>query len=147
MKVLLLFIYLIITVTMAGCGGVSEPTDAETLAKCYKTEFGDLPPVGVSNLKAKQVVIGDAGGAWLRFEADSNIVAQIVSNRFIPSDRATFIENSGGANAPLWWEPEKDSLAIFYINNQWSRGSNYSVAVFGCDDAHHTVYFHHGVSF
>ena len=139
---------LVIAVGVTGCGGVSEPTDARTLAKCYSAEFGAEPPAGVTNLKAKQVVVGDAGGAWLRFEANSNIITQIVSNHFlVPSDRMTFISRSGGANTPSWWKPEEDSLTVFWINNQWTKGSNYSQAVLGTDKARRVVYFHHGISF
>jgi hypothetical protein len=147
MKLLQLAIWLSIFVVLYGCGGTSEPTDKSTLAKCYATEFGVDPPTGITNLKAKQVVVGDAGGAWLRFEANSNIITQIISNRFIPSDRVTFDSSSGGANTPSWWRPEEDSLTAFFVNNQWTKGSNYSVAVLGYDDAHRVVYFHHGVSF
>ena len=147
MRQLLLFICSAVALTLCGCGGTSEPTDATTLARCYATEFGTEPPSGVTNLRAKQVVVGDAGGAWLRFEADSNVVLQIISNRFILSDRSIFISDSGGGNTPAWWKPEADSLTVFYINNQWRSGSNYSVAVLGSDEVHHVVYFHHGISF
>src|SRR3954451_14621504 len=122
MKSLLPYLCLAIAVALSGCGGTSEPTDARALAECYRTEFGTGPPTGITNLRAKQVVVGDAGGAWLRFEANSNIVAQIVSNRFAPSDRVTFSSNSGGGNTPGWWKPEADSLTVFFINNQWRKG-------------------------
>jgi hypothetical protein len=145
--ILLSCTFSIVTALLTGCGGTSEPTDADTLAKCYATEFGSKPPVGVINLKAKQVAVGDAGGAWLRFEANSNIIAEIISNRFVQSDRNTFVTSSGGGNAPSWWKPEEDALIFFYSNNQWTKGSNYSVAVLGYDNAHRVVYFHHGVSF
>ena len=147
MKYVPLLICLVIYVALIGCSGVSEPTDASTLAKCYETEFGVKPPAGVANLKVKQVVVGDAGGAWLRFEASSSIISQIVSNRFASSDRMTFISNSGGGNAPSWWKPENDLLTDFYINNQWTKGSNYSVAVLGYNNASRVAYFHHDVSF
>jgi hypothetical protein len=147
MKFLIAFNCLIIAVAFTGCGGTTEPTDTVTLAKCYATEFGIRPPAGVKNIKAKQVVVGDAGGAWLRFEANSNIITQILSNHFVPSDHTTFISNSDGGNTPSWWKPEEDALTVFYINNQWTKGSNYSVAVLGYDNAHNVVYFHHGISF
>ena len=147
MRLLLSSFCFFVALVLSGCGGVSEPTDPQTLAKCYATEFGQQPPAGVSNLKARQVIVGDAGGAWLRFEADSNIVAQIVSARFTPSDRGTFISDSVGGNTPAWWKPEDDSLADFYICHQWRSSTNYSEAVLACDAAHHVVYFHHGISF
>jgi hypothetical protein len=130
-----------------GCGGTYEPSNDQGRAKCYAAEFGGPPPVGVTNLQAKQVVVGDAGGAWLRFEANSNFVSLLLSNRFSPSDRFTFVSRSGGGNTPLWWNPEVDVLTSFYINNQWRAGSNYSVAVIAHDNARRVVYFHHGISF
>lgn len=134
---------------LSGCGGTSEPTDAPTLANCYATEFGTAPPSGVRNLKAKQVVVGDAGGAWLRFEADSNVVAQITSNRFTVSDWTDFsiYGHPEGGNTPNWWQPRPDALAAFYINKQWRPGSNYSIAVLAYDATSRLVYFHHGISF
>jgi len=132
-----------------GCAGASEPTDAPTLAKCYATEFWTPPPLGVTNLKARQVVVGDAGGAWLRFEADSNVVSAIVSRRFSPSDRTDFsvYGRLEGGNTPQWWHPKLDAITAYYINKQWTPGSNYSVAVLAYDATNHLVYFHHGISF
>ena len=148
MRLFLAIICLIVVLSLSGCGGTSEPTDTATLAKCYATEFGTVPPSGVTNLRAKQVVVGDAGGAWLRFEVDSNIVSQIISNRFVPSDRTSFsIYSSPSGNTPGWWKPEADSLTAFYINNQWRPGSNSSIAVLAHDAAHRVIYFHHGISF
>jgi hypothetical protein len=147
MRLLLPSVCLALVFFLSGCGGVSDPTDAHTLAQCYATEFGQQPPAGVTNIKARQVIVGDAGGAWLRFEADSNIVAQIVSSRFVSSDRAAFISDSGGGNTPAWWKPDHDSLTAFYICNQWRPGTNYSVAVLAHDASCHIVYFHHGISF
>lgn len=147
MRALLPYICLVIAFTLLGCGGTSEPTDAGTLAQCYATEFGAKPPPGVKDLRAKQVVVRDAASAWLRFVADSNIVAQIVSNRFTPSDMGTFLDRSGGANTPAWWRPNEDSLTTFLICEKWVKGENYSMAVLAYDEAQQVVYFCHGISF
>ena len=106
-----------------------------------------MPPAGVTNLQVKTSVVYDTGGIWLRFEADSNVVSQILSNRFTPSDQSTFISYSGRGITPAWWKPEADSLTAFYINNQWRPGSNYSIAVLAHDAGHRVVYFNHGISF
>jgi hypothetical protein len=149
MKLFLLLVCLAAMLTLSGCGGTSEPSDASRLAKCYATEFGTAPPSGVRNLMAKQVVVGDSGGAWLRFEADSNVVSQIISNRFTASDWTDFsiYGQSNGGNTPGWWQPQRDALAAFYINKQWRPGSNYSIAVLAYDATNRLVYFHHGISF
>ena len=133
---------------LLGCSGSSEPTDPAALAQCYATEFGSPPPAGVQNLKAKQVMVGDAAAAWLRFEADSNVISQIVHNRFIESNQTEFriYGNPEGGNTPGWWQPNLDALSAFYINKQWRPGSNYSIAVLGYDPTNRLVYFHHGIS-
>jgi hypothetical protein len=146
-KMLLVFIWSALIVFSSGCSGSYEPSNAQERAKCYATEFGAAPPPGLNNLQAKQVIVGDAGGAWLRFEANSNVLSGILSNRFSPSDRLTFLSNSRGGNTPRWWNPEADALTSFYISNQWRPGSNYSVAVIGHDASRRVVYFHHGISF
>lgn len=147
MKLALVHIFSVLLLALTGCSGSSEPTSSAALAKCYATEFGVGPPASVTNLQAKQVIVGDAGGAWLRFEADSNTVTQLISGRFTPSDHAMFENTSGGGNTPSWWNPEADSLTAFYVNNQWRKGSNYSVAVLAHDSARHVVYFSHRISF
>lgn len=121
-----------------------EPADAATLAQCYATEFGTKPPSGVTNLQAKQVlVVGVALGTWLRFEANSNLVSQIISNRFTPSDQITFNGNSGRA-APAWWKPGADSLTVFFINHHWRPDLEYSAAFLAHDTARRIIYFYHG---
>lgn len=149
MRLLLLFNCLAAVLTLSGCGGTSEPTDARTLAKCYAEEFGALPPLGITKLRAKQVVVYDAGGAWLRFEADSNVLAQVMSNRFTNSDLTDFkiYGDYDGGNTPGWWQPQLEALTAFYINKQWRPGSNYSIAVIAYDATNRIVYFHHGMSF
>lgn len=149
MKLLLPSAFLVVALTLSGCSGSSEPTDAAALARCYATEFGVQPPSGVKNLKAKQVVVGDAAGAWLRFEADSNTFLQIISNRFTNSDPTSFkiYGDSEGGNTPAWWHPNPEVLRDFHINTQWRPGSNYSIAVIAYDPTNQFVYFYHGMSF
>jgi hypothetical protein len=149
MRLILSLICSAAVLTISGCGGSSEPTDARTLVKCYATEFGTAPPSGVRNLKAKQVVVGDAGGAWLRFEADSNVVSQIISNRFTASSWTDFsiYGHLEGGNTPKWWQPLPDTLDVFYVNEKWRPGPNYSIAVLAYDATNRLVYFYHGISF
>ena len=126
--------------------GTSEPSDAPTLAQCYATEFGTTPPLGVKNLRAKQYVVGDDAGAWLRFEADSNTFSQIISNRLFSSDRTSFeMYGEGYDYAPSWLIAKLDALK-FYSNGQWTPGSNYSIAVIAYDSTNRIAYFHHGIS-
>jgi len=84
----------------------------------------------------------------MRFDATPEIITQLLSTkRFQPSDAVTFRIYSEGGNAPAWWNPEKDSMTEFYINEKWTDTPNYSLAVLGFDKAKRVVYFHHGISF
>jgi hypothetical protein len=148
MRIVAILCSLTLASALVGCGGSSEPTDQATLNECYKTEFGVVPPPGVVNLQAKQVVVGDAAGSWLRFEANSSIISNLISSHsFDVGERGRFISDSGGGNTPSWWKPEQDSLTSFYINSQWRKGSNYSIAWLAFDNTRKIVYFHHGMSF
>lgn len=132
---------------LIGCGSSYEPVDAKGLAKCYEFEFATPPPPGVTNLKAKNVVVRDAAQVWLRFEADSNIVSQIISNRFTPTESHTFTLEGRGGNTPIWWTPESNALTAFYINKQWRPQSNAtSIAVLAHDATKRIVYFTHSFS-
>ncbi|RYD62260.1 MAG: hypothetical protein EOP83_15040, partial [Verrucomicrobiaceae bacterium] len=98
MKVIARYLLVCCAVVMAlGCS--SEPSDEKGKAACYEMEFGTLPPAGVTGIQAKQIVVGDAARAWLRFEATPEIVDSLLK-RFTPSDRQTFDEHSGGDNTP-----------------------------------------------
>ena len=142
-------LWLVLFMGVAGCGGSSEPSDSKTLAGFYAEEFGVVPPAGVKNLRGKHVVVGDAEGAWLRFEATPELITQLTS-RFTSSDSATFdsqagaITNSG--HTPVWWKPKEDSMAVYYINTRWRDTDSHSQAVLAHDKACHIVYFHPGMS-
>jgi hypothetical protein len=148
MKSSLQFICLAAALALTGCGGSSEPRNARTLAKCYAEEFGVRPPAGVTHLQAKQVVVGDAGAAWLRFVVDTNAFAEAVAKRFTPCDYTTFtVRDGAGGNTPAWWRPTNNSTTTFYCCSHWRSTENYSEAVLAYDRADNVVYFHHGISF
>ena len=130
---------------LLACGGTYEPRGSRELADCYATEFGATPPAAVSHLRAKQIVIGDFAGQWLQFEANSSVVSDLVRLGFMPSNRAEFMRETGGANAPPWWQPEVGHLTTFYIHSRWRpRQFSHSVAVLAHDAEQRVVYFHHG---
>src|SRR5687767_12643961 len=64
----------------------SEPTDPDSLRKAYEFEFGQPPPVDVSSIQCRQVVVGDAGVGWLRFHASAETIDALLK-RFSISDR------------------------------------------------------------
>lgn len=129
-------------VTALGCSGSHEPTDAKGQAECYQTEFGSLPPACIAHIQAKQVMIGDAARAWIRFEATPEIVDSLLK-RFTSSDRGTFGQHSGGGNMPAWWKPDSDHLTAFYVVEGWRKDFGASYAVIAHDAEKGVVYFCH----
>ena len=106
----------------AGCGPY-DPKSAADLAECYKVEFGAPPPAGITVIKARQMVIRDWGGQWLKLHAESNLVDSIILERFTKTKGAPHAFRSGGANAPDWWIlPPADELE-FYRADEWTKGS------------------------
>ena len=104
-----LLLFCAATLLLVGCGGTYEPSDAKGQADCYRMEFGSLPPAGVTNILGKQIIIGDAARAWLRFEATPALVESLCKG-FTSTNRLTFDEHSGGENTPAWWTPDSDRI-------------------------------------
>lgn len=127
---------------LTGCGGSYEPTSAKAQADCYQMEFGTSPPVGVKNIQAKQIVIGDAVRAWLRFDATPAVVDSLLKD-FTSTNRQTFVEHSGGANTPLWWAGSSSQTTAFYVFSGWRKNFSYSSAVLAHDADKLVVYFCH----
>lgn len=127
-----------------GCGGTYEPTDQKKIALCYSAEFGGLPPAGTTNIQAKQIVIGDAVGAWLRFETTPATVDSLLKIGFAPTNGATFLQHSmAGANTPKWWKLEGSQVTSFYVFSGWRTNFSYSYAVIAHDVDKRLVYFCH----
>ena len=114
----------------------------QDLTAAYRTEFGELPPSDVSGIKARQIVVGDSGAAWLRFRASSGTIDSLLS-RFSASDRGTFSQAAYGANVPSWWTPDSDKIDLFYTADGWSEHWSHSTAYVGVDRAKGILYFHH----
>jgi hypothetical protein len=131
-----------LALVVAGCGGTYEPTSRQGQAECYRAEFGTLPPAGVTNIHAKQIIIGDAARAWLRFEATPGVVDSLLM-RFAPTNRQAFDEHSGGANTPAWWTPDTSNITAFYGTSGWRKDFSYSRAVIAHDADKRVVYFCH----
>ena len=136
------FLLCCLALLAAGCGGTYEPTDAKGRANCYRAEFGVLPPAEVTNIQAKQIIIGDAARAWLRFEATPAVVDSLLT-RFAPTNRQTFDEHTGGANTPTWWKPNSYQTTSFYGAKGWRKDFSHSYAVIAHDDDKRVVYFCH----
>ena len=138
------YLAVVASILIGGCGGTSEPTTAKDLAECYKTEFDTPPPATVGSLQAKQIVVRDSGGQWLRFTADAATIDSILARGFHPSDQDTFSRNTGGANTPSWWRPSPDRVTAFYFHPNWKKhfGANSSSEAYLAHDANKKlVYF------
>ena len=138
-QLLLLFF---VPLLFVSCGGTYEPTDTEGKARCYQMEFGVLPPLEVTNLQGKQMIIGDAVTAWLRFEATPALVDTLLKG-FTPSDRQTFDQHTGSAHNPVWWAPEQDRITTFHFIEGWRKDLSPSSAVLAYDADKRVVYFCH----
>jgi hypothetical protein len=132
----------LVSLFLVGCGGTYEPKDAKGRAECYRMEFGSLPPTGVTNIQGKQVVVGDAAGAWLRFETTPATVDSLLKS-FASTNRQTFDHYSGGANTPTWWTPDRDRITVFYRVSGWRKDFSSSYAVIAHDAEKRVVYFCH----
>ena len=103
-----------------------DPTSATELGEAYRADFGVLPPPGISVIKARQVVIGDAGGQWLLLKASPEEITRHIAMgftvpRYIPAD----FDGKAGANAPGWWTPPTSRLQL-YENQEWSKAGGWS---------------------
>ncbi len=137
-----LFLFCCVALLLAGCGGTYEPTDTKGQAECYRMEFGTLPPAGVTNIHGKQIIIGDAARAWLRFEATPALVDSLLKG-FTSTNRQTFDEHSGGANTPAWWTPGSSHITTFNVISGWRKDFSHSSAVLAHDAEKRVVYFCH----
>ncbi len=122
--------------------GPADLTSPKALATAYKTEFGTYPPADVADIQARQVVVGDSGGAWLRFRASKTTIDGLLT-KFTTSDRAAFSRAGQGGNVPGWWKPEADHVDTFYKAEHWSHNFRYSAAWLGLNRETGVVYFSH----
>lgn len=130
------------------CTWIFGPADyhsPQDLAAAYRTEFGDPPPSDVTDMRARQVVVGDSGAALLRFRASSQTIDGLLA-RFVASDRGTFAKAGSGGNVPSWWTPDVDKVESFYTADHWSKFFSYSTAHIGIDREKSIVYFYHSGS-
>lgn len=124
--------------------GPRDWTDARALVGAYQTEFGKPPSADVSEIKSRQIVIGDSARAWLSFKASPETISKLLE-RFTPSDKGTF-DNAKLGETPPWWKPEDSKLVSFYTSDGWSTNFAHSRALLGIDASKQIVYFCHETS-
>ncbi|MGV3663313.1 MAG: hypothetical protein ACO1TE_24280 [Prosthecobacter sp.] len=124
--------------------GPYEATDPQRLAEVYKVEFGTPLSEDVQELRTREVVVGDWAGTWVSFRASPATVEGLLRRHLQPSDRTAFDDLSGGANAPDWWQPDQDSITIFYQATPWRANTGTpSEGVLGHNAEKTRVYFMH----
>ncbi len=137
-----LIILIVTCFFLACCGGAYEPKSVKGMARCFEAEFGKLPPPGVTMLRAKQIIIGDAARAWLKFDAIPSEAEKLFKD-FIPTEKDEFDDHSGSANTPLWFRNRIDETMKFYLKNGWNGKYLESTAVVAYDVKNQLVYFCH----
>ena len=119
-----------------------DPTSEADLKDAYRADFGVPPPAGITVLKARQVVVGDAGGQWLLLKASPEEIERHIAKGFtampqIPND----FNGNAGANAPPWWAPPVSRLK-FYENMKWTPlPASSSTAAMGVDSDSGLIWF------
>ncbi|HBJ82690.1 MAG TPA: hypothetical protein DDZ88_02220 [Verrucomicrobiales bacterium] len=127
----------------AGIFGPLDISGPEGLRGAYRFEFGEEPTKDVTMIQCRQVVVGDAGAAWLTFHASPETVDRLLRKKFVASDSATFQTSGEGGNCPSWWQPDADSMKQFYKAEGWSQHFRVSEAFLAHDREKRIVYFHH----
>lgn len=103
-----------------------DPASQRDLDTSYQADFGNLPPAGVTVLKARQLIFLDSGGQWLLLKATPEQIDKHIAMGFTKSDSTTFDYNARGA-APDWWTPPKE--LEFYQNDNWSKDGALHVTI------------------
>lgn len=120
-----------------------DPVSPTELGEAYRADFGVLPPPGISVIKARQVVLGDAGRQWLLLKASPEEINRHIAMGFtaptrVPDD----FDGKAGANAPGWWTPPTSRLQL-YENQNWSKAGGWteSRAALGVDRGAGLIWF------
>lgn len=123
--------------------GPLDIKDPAGLRGAYQFEFGEEPTEDVTMIQCRQVVVGDAGAAWLSFHAAPETVERLLRKKFVASDAAIFRTAGEGGNCPSWWQPDADGMQQFYKAEGWSKYFRVSEGFLAHDREKQIVYFHH----
>lgn len=103
-----------------------DPTSEADLNTAYSADFEVPPPPGITVLKARQVIVGDAGGQWLLLKASPEEIERHIAKGFTPARQVPDDFNGhAGANAPSWWTPPTGHLRL-YENENWTKSGGWS---------------------
>jgi len=120
-----------------------DPTSEADLKEAYKADFDTSPPVGITVLKSRQVVVGDSGAQWLLLKATPEEIDRHIAMGFIKADYAlNDFSSQPRPNAPEWWQPPTARLEL-YENNKWSKSGGWSssLAAIGVDRSSNMIWF------
>ncbi|EDY20408.1 hypothetical protein CfE428DRAFT_2332 [Chthoniobacter flavus Ellin428] len=120
-----------------------DPTSEADLKAAYAADFGVAPPAGITVLKARQLVVGDAAVQWLLLKASPEEVEKHIAKGFVPA-RETLSDFDGrhNPNAPAWWKPPSGHLRL-YESHHWepTGGGTSSEAAMGVDASSGLIWF------
>lgn len=119
-----------------------DPTSPTDLKAAYEREFGPMPQ-DVTDIRSRQVGVGDSVGVWLKFRG-SRATANAIRKRFTKCEKSTFDRLSDNSESnPVWWQPDADRLSSHYHSPKWANAFSYSEAVFAHDEKMEIFYFKH----
>jgi hypothetical protein len=120
-----------------------DPASESDLRRAYQADFGNLPPVGITVLRARQVVVGDSGGQWLLLKATPEEIERHIAMGFTNATRAPDDFGGGaGGSIPKWWQPPTNRLEVLE-NGDWSKtgGWSRSAAAISVDRGSNLIWF------
>lgn len=109
---------------LAACAWQHDLTDRDDLSGVFMREYGVELPAAISEIRGRDVGVGDTWSLWLSFSYHPGTVRQIVQRGGFVQARAEEIDGGDlwsrglyhpGPNAPDWWQkPSSDQAKVYY---------------------------------
>lgn len=132
-----------ISIFLNSCSGQNESYDNSESVESFKFEFQEAPTPDIKKIHAKQIVVGDACRAWLKFEAAKSFEEKLKEKGFHVISKQEFDLHSRGGNVPAWWTIDTSDGVIFYGFDHWNKNYTNSFSVFWYDHNSKLMYFCH----
>ena len=120
-----------------------DPTSEADLKAAYQADFGVAPPAGITVLKARQLVVGDAAVQWLLLKASPEEIEKHIAKGLVPAREAlSDFDGQHNPNAPAWWKPPIGHVQLYESQN-WvpTGGGTSSEAAMGVDASSGLIWF------
>jgi hypothetical protein len=107
-------------------GCAREPKNRTELEQEFQAEYGFVPPAKISDLRCREVSVGDTWSKWILFTYDEETVQRIISAGF--TNASPELQKRWGTvwsqdlfgsrrnpNAPKWWpDPPTPPIRVYY---------------------------------